>query len=254
MHSLRLVLVLLLAMGWVASSVKHRQLLRAFCARDCFCSGVHSGTTACGAPCPRCPDDTWYTVLLGSEPKTNTDIKGFDLDGGAGGCSKSASSGTKLPFCKICGSLEAVVKACIDVDEVYQQWPYSPYYCDAITYDTATKCGYLKGDDPNQPERSGKSMESYRTIPKKGWTTIPVVRTSMNTTRDYDIKGSDLACNGQPFCKVCGRIEDVGSACLKRSDCQAFTYHDAEKCGYLKASKRPAVFRLGWTIWEQPKY
>jgi hypothetical protein len=239
MPVVRVVVLLLLAMGGMASSVKHRHLLRALqCGYDCYCSGVISGSTVCGAPCPPCPGEPFRAFLKG-KPKLDTDIKGHDLDGSAiYHCSKSAS-GSDLPFCKVCGSLDAVVQACIDRNKATFSWSYQrQIWCWAITYDHATKCGYLKTS-------TSSNTSSYR----KGWITVPVVNATMTKAPNTDIKGSDIACNGQPFCKVCGSIEAVGSACFSRGPaCQAFTYQPQAKCGYLKVSKKPASPREGWDM------
>ncbi|KAF8061404.1 hypothetical protein HT031_004495 [Scenedesmus sp. PABB004] len=62
---------------------------------------------------------------------------------------------------------------------------------------------------------------------------------------DMDIPGNDIACNGASFCKVCGSLDAVKSACASRGRCVAFTWDVAGKCGYLKAAGSLAGKR-GW--------
>ena len=64
-----------------------------------------------------------------------------------------------------------------------------------------------------------------------------------------DIPGDDLACNGQAFCKVCGGVGAVQSACSKNGQCAGFTYSAGEACGYLKAKAPP--FRSGWAAYRR---
>jgi hypothetical protein len=72
---------------------------------------------------------------------------------------------------------------------------------------------------------------------------------SFDALPNTDIPGADLGCSGQAFCKVCGDVKAVQSACSKNGACAGFTYSASEKCGYLK-SKAPA-FRAGWTAYRR---
>ncbi|GBF96612.1 hypothetical protein Rsub_09358 [Raphidocelis subcapitata] len=61
-----------------------------------------------------------------------------------------------------------------------------------------------------------------------------------------DIPGSDIPCNGEAFCKVCGTAEVVRDACAGRGDCVAFTYDPVGRCGFLKAGTAGSKGRGGW--------
>lgn len=73
--------------------------------------------------------------------------------------------------------------------------------------------------------------------------TSPLAKATSNT----DIKGNDIACNKQQYCKVCGGVSAVQNACVQNAVCLAFTYEAASKCGYLKSVRGPLVKRPGWT-------
>lgn len=64
-----------------------------------------------------------------------------------------------------------------------------------------------------------------------------------------DIAGQDVACGGQPFCKVCGGADAVRGACQAAANCVAFTFSAAEGCGYLKTGAANARGRSGWVAY-----
>jgi hypothetical protein len=85
-------------------------------------------------------------------------------------------------------------------------------------------------------------------------------------TYSWDERGGDLQCNGEPFCRVCGGLEAIRSACNLNPRCVGFVVDYTERvvvnesamdqtpgtcsfsdfepaCGYLKASMRNATAR-----------
>lgn len=56
-----------------------------------------------------------------------------------------------------------------------------------------------------------------------------------------------MACNGAAFCKVCGGLGAVQSACGSNAKCAAFTFEPASNCGYLKGLPAGKLAgRKGW--------
>lgn len=64
-----------------------------------------------------------------------------------------------------------------------------------------------------------------------------------------DVKGHDIPCGGQPFCRVCGGESAVRARCAATKGCAAFTYGAQEKCGYLKSSAAGVTARGGWVTY-----
>ncbi|KAF6251909.1 hypothetical protein COO60DRAFT_577781 [Scenedesmus sp. NREL 46B-D3] len=70
---------------------------------------------------------------------------------------------------------------------------------------------------------------------------------TLKPVMDKDMSGSNVACNGQSFCKVCGGLEAVRAACAKLpAQCRAFTFNPVESCGYLKSAAGALQGRTGW--------
>lgn len=63
-----------------------------------------------------------------------------------------------------------------------------------------------------------------------------------------DIKGSDIGCDGQSYCKVCGGLDNVKNACAGRPKCVAFSFDPASNCGYLKTAAT-LQGRSGWVAY-----
>ena len=71
---------------------------------------------------------------------------------------------------------------------------------------------------------------------------------SANST---DVKGADLRCNSAAYCKKCGGLDAVQTACLERRTCFGFTYDAASECGYLKSNATATRgAREGWASYE----
>jgi len=58
---------------------------------------------------------------------------------------------------------------------------------------------------------------------------------------DFDHAGDDIACNGAPFCKVCGSMVQMAMACNANKACAGFTVEPGGKCGYLKTKMQDVL-------------
>lgn len=51
------------------------------------------------------------------------------------------------------------------------------------------------------------------------------------------VKGNDIQCNGENYCRLCGwTVSDVIKECNRRPDCVAFTTEPSNECAYLKSA------------------
>lgn len=88
-------------------------------------------------------------------------------------------------------------------------------------------------------------------------TPAPVPPASVKITVDLkaktgkDIKGSDIACDGQKYCKVCRGVSAITAACASRPRCVAFVFEQGSDCGYLKTAAEPLVDRQGWVVYSR---
>lgn len=74
---------------------------------------------------------------------------------------------------------------------------------------------------------------------------------TLKPRQDSDIKGSDVACDGQSFCKVCGGLTAVQNRCINTPSCVALTFEPATQCGYLKSAAGSVSARAGWLVYSR---